>query len=191
MIIGITGGMGCGKTYVSNILKKQGFPVYSCDDRAKMIMKDDPDVKAALIELVGNDAYTDQGELNKSVISTYLYDNKDNREKINAIVHPKVKSDFLMWSQLQDSDVIFMESAILFESGFADMVDKVLYVYASDDVRIHRIIKRDKMNRMEVTRRIKAQMPEAVKMKLSDFCIINNGNSGYSNILKQLQNIQI
>lgn len=183
--------MGCGKTYVANILKKQGFPVYSCDDRAKLIMKDDPEVKAALTELIGNDAYTEQGELNKSVISTYLYDNKENREKIDAIVHPKVKADFIMWNQLQDSDVVFMESAILYESGFADMVDKVLYVYASDDVRIHRIIKRDKLNRMEVTRRIKAQMPEAVKMKLSDFCIINNNNTGYSNILKQLQNIQI
>lgn len=188
MIIGITGGMGCGKTYVSNILRKQGFPVYSCDDRARSLMKDDAEVKAALVELVGADAYTGNGELNKPVIAAFLYANKENREKINALVHPKVRLDFQMWCRLQDADVIFMECAILYESGFDQLVDKVLYVYASDDVRIHRIIHRDKLNRMEVTRRIKTQTPEAVKMRLADFCIINNGNN---NILKQLQNIKI
>ena len=188
MIIGITGGMGCGKTYISNVLRKQGFPVYSCDDRARRLMVDDADIKAGLIELVGENAFTDKGELNKPVIAEFLYANKENQEKINALVHPKVKADFQMWSKLQDADVIFMECAILYESGFDQLVDKVLYVYASDDVRIHRIIHRDKLNRMEVTRRVKTQIPEAVKMRLADFCIINNGNN---NILKQLQSIQI
>lgn len=188
MIIGITGGIGCGKTYVSNILRRQGFLVYSCDDRAKMIMKEDEAVKSALIELIGTDAYNEDSELNKSVIGAFIFANQENREKINAIVHPKVKADFQMWYNIQESDVVFMESAILYEVGFTDIVDKVLYVYASEEVRIRRIIKRDKLNRMEVTKRIKAQLSEAVKMKLADFCVINNGNN---NILKQLQNIQI
>lgn len=187
MKIGITGGIGSGKTYVSNFLRKQGFPVYSCDDRAKIIMKEDETVKAGLIELVGEEAYLEDGELNKPVIAKYLYESRENQEKIGALVHPRVKSDFEMWCHFQDSEVMFMESAILFESGLSETVDKILYVFATDEVRIRRIIQRDKVTRNEAHARIKAQMPEAVKLKLADYCIINNGNN---NIMKQLQNIQ-
>ena len=188
MKIGITGGIGSGKTYVANFLKKKGFPVYSCDDRARIIMKEDETIKAELIQLIGEDAYLEDGNLNKPVIANFLYANKENQEKIGALVHPRVRNDFEMWCNFQDSEVVFMESAILYESGLSDAVDKVLYVFAADDVRIKRIIHRDKITRNEAYARIKAQMPEAVKMKLSDYCIINNGNN---NILKQLQNIQI
>jgi len=188
MKIGITGGIGSGKTYVSNYLKRQGFPVYNCDDRAKIIMKDDENVKAEIIKLIGENAYLEDGNLNKPVIREFLYASKENQEKIGALVHPQVKDDFLMWCNFQDSEVMFMESAILYESGLADVVDKVIYVFASDEVRMHRIIHRDKITRNEAYDRIRAQMPEAVKLKLADYCIINNGTN---NIHKQLQNIQI
>ena len=188
MKIGITGGIGSGKTYVANFLKKKRFPVYSCDDRARIIMKEDESIKAELIKLIGEDAYLEDGNLNKPVIAKYLYETKEHQEQIGALVHPRVRTDFEMWCNFQDSEVVFMESAILYESGLADAVDKVLYVFASDEVRVRRIIQRDKITRNEAHARIKAQMPEAVKMKLADYCIINNGNN---NILKQLQNIQI
>lgn len=188
MKIGITGGIGSGKTYVSNLLKKQGFPVYNCDERAKLLMKDDAAVKAGVIELIGPDAFTETGDLNKKVISDFLYASKENQEKIGALVHPRVRRDFEMWCNFQDNEVMFMECAILFESGMADAVDKVLYVFASDEVRMRRLIQRDKITRTDAYIRMKAQMPEPVKMKLADFCIINNGNN---NILKQLQNIQL
>ena len=188
MKIGITGGMGCGKTYVSTILKKQGFPVYNCDDRARRLMKEDETIKSAVVELIGENAYTETGDLDKAVISQFIYSDEENRKKLNAIVHPRVKSDFLMWCNFQDSDVMFMECALLYESAIDDVVDKVLYVYASDEVRIHRIIKRDRINRTEAYLRMKSQMPEAEKMKRADFCIINNGNN---NVLRQLHNIQI
>lgn len=188
MKIGITGGIGSGKTYVATFLKKKGFPVYSCDDRAKILMKEDAEIKAELIKLVGEEAYLEDGNLNKPVIAKYLYESKENQEKIGQLINPRIKQDFTMWCNFQDSEVLFLESAILFESGLADAVDKVIYVFAADDVRIKRIIHRDKITRMEAYNRMKAQMPEAVKMKLSDYCIINNGNN---NILKQLQNIEI
>ncbi len=180
--------MGCGKTYVSTILKKQGFPVYNCDDRARRLMKEDETIKAAIIELIGENAYTETGELNKPVIAEYLYSDEENRKKINELVHPRVRNDFNMWSNFQDSDVMFMECALLYESGFEDLVDKVIYIYAADEVRIHRIIKRDGLNRTVAYQRMKTQMPEAEKMKRADFCVINNGNN---NVLKQLHNIQI
>ena len=105
--------MGCGKTYVSTILKKQGFPVYNCDDRARRLMKEDETIKAAIIELIGENAYTETGELNKPVIAEYLYSDEENRKKINELVHPRVRNDFNMWSNFQDSDVMFMECALL------------------------------------------------------------------------------
>lgn len=188
MKIGITGGMGCGKTYICSILRKQGFPVYNCDDRAKRLMKEDEDIKSALIELVGPELYTEDGEINKPVMAAFIYACKENREKVNALVHPRVRSDFNMWCNFQDSEVMFMESALLYESGFETEVDKVIYIYAADEVRIHRIIKRDKINRTEAYIRMKSQLPEAVKMKRADYCIINNGTN---NILKQLQSIKI
>lgn len=188
MKIAITGGMGCGKTYVSTILKKQGFPVYNCDERAKRLMKEDETIKAEIIKMIGEDAYTETGDLNKTVISEYLYSDKQHQEQINALVHPRVRNDFIMWCNFQDTDVMFMESALLYEAGFEDLVDKVIYVYASDEVRIHRIIKRDRLNRTEAYQRMKAQMPEAEKMKRADYCVINNGNN---NVMKQLHNIQI
>ncbi len=188
MKIGVTGGIGSGKSHVCSILRKQGYPVYNCDDRAKQLMVETPSVKSALTELIGSEAYTEEGELNKEVIAAFLYANEENRAKVDAIVHPCVKNDFRNWAAVQASDFVFMECALLFESGFNDEVDKVLYIYAREDVRIARVIRRDKITREEAYKRLKAQMPEVVKMKLADFCIINNGNN---NIVKQLQEVQI
>ena len=188
MKIGITGGIGSGKTYVATFLKKKGFPVYSCDDRARILMKEDAEIKAEIIKLIGEEAYLEDGNLNKPVIANYLYACKENQEAIGQLINPRIRQDFQMWCNFQDSEVMFMECAILFEAGLADAVDKIIYVFASDEVRINRIIHRDKITRGEAYNRMRAQMPEAVKMKLSDYCIINNGNN---NILKQLQNIEI
>lgn len=188
MKIGITGGMGCGKTYVCNLLRKQGFPVYSCDERAKRLMKEDEAIKAAIVQVVGEDAYTEDGELNKPVLTAFLYSSKENQDKINAIVHPRIRSDFNMWCNFQDSDVMFMECAILYEAGLETAVDKVIYIYASDEVRMRRVIRRDKINRTEAYNRMQMQLPEEEKLKRADYCVLNNGSN---NILKQLHNIEI
>lgn len=184
--IGITGGIGSGKSYIADLIKKQGLPVFNCDDAAKYIMANDDEIKAKLKELIGEEIYTDGGDLNKQMMSDFIYLNEDNRKKINEIVHPAVREQYMRWLSVQYTSVVFMESAILFESGFSDLVDKVIHVFASDEVRLHRLIKRDGLTRMQAYERMQAQMSEAVKMKFADYCILNNGNM---NVAKQLGHI--
>ncbi len=184
--IGITGGIGSGKSYIADLIKKQGLPVFNCDDAAKYIMANDDEIKAKLKELIGEEIYTDGGNLNKQMMSDFIYLNEDNRKKINEIVHPAVREQYMRWLSVQYTSVVFMESAILFESGFSDLVDKVIHVFASDEVRLHRLIKRDGLTRMQAYERMQAQMSEAVKMKFADYCILNNGNM---NVAKQLGHI--
>lgn len=184
--IGITGGIGSGKSYIADLIKKQGLPVFNCDDAAKYIMAHDDEIKAKLKELIGEEIYTDGGNLNKQMMSDFIYLNEDNRKKINEIVHPAVREQYMRWLSVQYTSVVFMESAILFESGFSDLVDKVIHVFASDEVRLHRLIKRDGLTRMQAYERMQAQMSEAVKMKFADYCILNNGNM---NVAKQLGHI--
>lgn len=184
--IGITGGIGSGKSYIADLIKKQGLPVFNCDDAAKYIMANDDEIKANLKELIGEEIYTDGGNLNKQMMSDFIYLNEDNRKKINEIVHPAVREQYMRWLSVQYTSVVFMESAILFESGFSDLVDKVIHVFASDEVRLHRLIKRDGLTRMQAYERMQAQMSEAVKMKFADYCILNNGNM---NVAKQLGHI--
>lgn len=184
--IGITGGIGSGKSYIADLIKKQGLPVFNCDDAAKYIMANDDEIKAKLKELIGEEIYTDCGNLNKQMMSDFIYLNEDNRKKINEIVHPAVREQYMRWLSVQYTSVVFMESAILFESGFSDLVDKVIHVFASDEVRLHRLIKRDGLTRMQAYERMQAQMSEAVKMKFADYCILNNGNM---NVAKQLGHI--
>ncbi|MCQ2132624.1 MAG: dephospho-CoA kinase [Bacteroidaceae bacterium] len=184
--IGITGGIGSGKSYIADLIKKQGLPVFNCDDAAKYIMANDDEIKAKLKELIGEEIYTDGGNLNKQMMSDFIYLNEDNRKKINEIVHPAVREQYMRWLSVQYTSVVFMESAILFESGFSDLVDKVIHVFASDEVRLHRLIKRDGLTRMQAYERMQAQMSEAVKMKFADYCILNNGNM---DVAKQLGHI--
>lgn len=187
MKIGITGGIGSGKTCVCDIIKKQGFPVYNCDNRAKQLMVENEDIKEQIINLIGPDAYTEEGKLNKTVVSQYLFSDKEHQDKLNAIVHPVVMKEFSEWADEQFSNLIFIESAILFEAGFRDMVDKVIEVYAAEEIRIIRTIKRDHITREQVKAIMNAQLNETVKMKLADYCIINNGNI---DILQQLKQIK-
>ena len=186
--IGITGGIGSGKSYVSDLIKKQGLPVFNCDDAAKFIMANEDEIKNKLKLLVGDDVYTESGALNKEVMGNYIFSNDENRQKVNDIVHPAVREQYLRWLSVQYTPVVFMESAILFESGFSDLVDKVIHVFASDEVRIHRLIQRDGLTRMQAYDRMKAQMSEAVKMKLADYCIPNNGNISLSKQIGRILN---
>ena len=184
--IGITGGIGSDKSYIADLIKKQGLPVFNCDDAAKFIMINEDEIKSKLKELVGEAVYNEDGSLNKDVMADFVFSSEENRQKVNDIVHPAVREQYMRWLSVQYTPVVFMESAILFESGFTDLVDRVIHVFASDEVRLHRLIKRDGLTRMQAYDRIKSQMSEAVKMKLADYCILNNGNMSLS---KQLGRI--
>jgi len=176
-IIGMTGGIGCGKSYVSAKMQLRGIPVYDCDSRAKLITATDPVVKLELTRLVGPTLYCPCGcgVMQKEVLAKFIFGNPENMAKVNAIIHPRVKEDFRKWISARESkDFCVLESAILFESGFDSEVDFRVCVDAPLELRIQRCIKRDNTTREAVQKRIESQMPQTEKCSRADFVIVND-----------------
>lgn len=172
--LGITGGIGSGKSVLSRILRALGYPVYIADDRAKVLMVTDVKIIEPLKELLGQEAYLD-GALNKQLIAAYLFDNPENTTRINQIVHPRVWADFLDWCELNgEAEILGFESAILFEANFLDAVDYSVLVYAPEDMRIKRAVARDKSTHELIRKRISAQASDEWKMEQADYIIRND-----------------
>lgn len=186
MKIGVTGGIGSGKSYVCRMIEAMGYPVYYTDDEAKRLMLSHDTIRTSLVSLLGKDVYLPSGDINKPLLAKYLFAGKDNADRINSIVHPVVKSDFLHWAELQDSAHVFMECAILFESGFDSVVDFKWIVTAPEDVRLARAMTRDQASESQIRDRMKSQMAESDKVRLADRCIINDGQSDVYNQLRAL-----
>lgn len=175
MRIGITGGIGSGKSYVCHILAQQlGVPFYDCDREAKRLMHASPELRQQLQALVGAEVYDADGQLDKAVMSRYLFADAAHAARVNAIVHPAVKADFLAWAARQTTDVL-MESAILVEAGFREVVDTLIVVEAPLELRIRRAMQRDGASREQVEARIRQQLPAEELRKQADFIIINDG----------------
>lgn len=174
--LGITGGIGSGKSFVSRCLK-EGFSVqvYDTDREAKRLMLEHEGIRADLIALLGEEVYTAAG-LNKPLLAAYIFSSLENAQKINAIVHPRVKEDFRNWAFRQEQagcQLVGVESAILFESGFDREVDKTLTVSAPLELRITRVMERDRVGREQVLERITAQISDEERNRLSDFSVEN------------------
>lgn len=177
--IGVTGGIGSGKSFLSSMLKERGIPVFDSDTEAKKLMLTDVFIISSLKSLLGEDVYTG-GKLNKPLLASYIFSSADNAAKINSIVHPRVKKAFLSWADERFSGgdrVVAIESAILFESGFSDVVDKIVTVVAPIDVRVSRVMSRDSTTRDKVMERINSQMGDDEKISKSDFIIENDGRN--------------
>ena len=183
--IGITGGIGSGKTYVCQLLRQRGIPVYHCDDEAKRLMLESPVIRQQLSQLIGNDTYIHH-ELNKPLIAAFLFANEENAAKVNAIVHPVVKEDFLQWAERQNTPIVAQECALLFESGFQDTVDVTVEVYAPLSLRLQRAIQRDHATPQQIQARMAQQMNEEEKRQRADFCILNDGTTDLDEQLEQL-----
>lgn len=183
--IGITGGIGSGKSFVCRMFAELGFPIYDCDSEAKRLMTESVEIKQRLTSLIGENAY-EGSTLNKPVIAKYLFADKDNAQRVNSIVHPVVKRDFLTWAKSQSSPIVIQECAILFESGFEDTVDKTIEVYAPESIRLQRAMSRDNAQESQIRARMAQQMPEEEKKAKADFVIINDGET---NIKLQIDNI--
>lgn len=173
--IGITGGIGSGKSIVSKILQLMGYPVYSSDQRAKDIMTEDQSIITGLKSLFGEEAYTNSN-LNRSYIATQIFQNDSKRIAMNNLVHPAVRKDFQDWVKRQKSPILFQESALLFETGNYKSFDGIILVTAPEKVRMQRIRERDKLTDEQVQARFNAQLSEEEKMKLTDYIIYNDGN---------------
>ncbi len=178
--IGITGGIGSGKSFVCKKIEALGFPVYYCDDEAKRLMVEDGDIVKGLIGLIGPDSYIEDKEqnciqLNKPVVANFLFASSENVQKINSLVHPRVKSDFQNWASRQNSKAVFMESAMLFEAHFQDFVDRTILVTAPMDVKMERAMLRDHSSREQIESRMRQQQDENNIISLVDYLILNDG----------------
>lgn len=170
--IGITGGIGSGKTVIAQLLETMNIPVYLADIESKKLTESSEQIKNGLIQLFGQDIYT-EGRLNKPQLASIIFTNKASLAAVNKIIHPVVKNDFKVWSDKKQ--IVAMESAILFESGFQDCVDYIICVSAPLETRIERAMKRDNLSRQHIIERINNQMPQEEKEKRSDFVINNDG----------------
>ena len=171
--IGLTGGIGSGKTFVGAIFSKLGIPVFNADDQARKCMSENEVLKQDIQNVFGDNVYHN-GLIQNKVLADIVFNNNQKLEELNKLVHPVVRQRFDSWSVEQTSRIIIKEAAILFESDSHLDLDKVICVSAPEESRIERVIKRDNTSRAQVLRRIEIQMPQNEKEKLSDFVIIND-----------------
>lgn len=180
-IIGVTGGIGSGKSVVSRLLRLMGIPVYDCDREAKRLMLENADVRRALVSAAGERVYTADGQLDRAYLASYMFGNAEHVALVNAIVHPAVRDDFRQWAQRIGREIVAVESALLFEAGMEADVDTVVYVYAPEAVRLARAIQRDASNESSVRRRMQSQLSEQEYMQRADNVICNDGSHSLIN----------
>ena len=176
--VGITGGIGSGKTHICKLLELMNFSVFYSDTEAKNIQNTDPEVRTKLIELFSEECYTEDG-LNRKFLAEIIFSNPTAKKQVEEIMHPTVAKHFTQWCETKEASnerIVFIESAILYESGFDKMVDKVIMVYADENVRIERSMRRDGADRTAIEERIKNQGSDKEKCKKADFVIYNNPN---------------
>lgn len=175
-LIGITGGIGSGKTAVAKIIENSGYPVYYSDDRAKDIVNDNAKLKTEISKLLGENAYDEKGNYNRKWVAQQIFNDDEKRLALNALIHPAVRLDFENWRYNQTSNWIFKETALLFELGLDKDCDTTILVTADEETRIRRVMMRDNKTREEVWKIIQKQMPEEEKRQKADFIIENHSD---------------
>ncbi|MEE6128993.1 dephospho-CoA kinase [Chryseobacterium arthrosphaerae] len=175
-IIGLTGGIGSGKTTVAHFIEEFGFPVYYSDDRAKAIVNESEDLKIKIKELLGEESYDKNGLYDRKFVAGKVFSNQDLLEQLNEIIHPAVRIDFEDWVKKQTKYLVFKETALLFELKLNRQCYKSLLVTAEDNIRIKRVMDRDNKTYREVQAVMEKQMSEKDKIKMADCIIYNNTN---------------
>ena len=174
-LIGITGGIGAGKSTVSTICKHLGFKVYNSDQRAKEIVSEDSIIKKKLISFFGNNVYKN-GVLDRKFLSDKIFNDKSSLQQINSIIHPAVKKDFNSWVINNSNEkILFKESALLFESGAYKELDKIILIVSDKNLRVSRVLNRDQnRSKKEIESIIDKQIDEVDAIKYADIVIDNN-----------------
>jgi dephospho-CoA kinase len=175
MKLGITGGIGSGKTSVCRVFNALGIPVFSADPVAREIMENDKGIVSRINSLAGKDLYA-RGRLDRMELASLIFNDITLLEKVNALVHPLVISHFLKWEKEQSASYVIMEAAILFESGASKLVDRIASVIAPIEERVSRVIQRNGLSREQVLERMMNQIDDDMKIKLSDYVIHNSEN---------------
>ena len=173
-IIGITGGIGSGKSTVSKFIEALGFSVYDSDFWAKELVNIDENLKSRIIELLGDESYDDNRKYNRKFVAEKVFENQELLLQLNQIIHPVVKIHFENWVNAQNAEFVFKETALLFELKLNESCHQSILVTADENIRIKRVMNRDGRTYREVKEIIDKQMPEVDKVKLADFVIQNN-----------------
>ena len=171
--VGLTGGIGSGKSIVAQIFEVLGIPVYYSDWEAKRIMNENDSVKKILIEYFGEETYSN-GQLNRSYLASVIFNDSHKTELVNSLIHPEVIADADKWFEKQTAPYAVKEAALIFESGAHQHLDKVIGVFAPQNLRLQRIMQRDNMKPEEIFKRMEKQMDEEIKMRLCYYVIKND-----------------
>ena len=176
-LVGITGGIGSGKSTVCQIFKILGIPVYAADDRAKWLMTHDSNVKGEILSLFGKSSYHENGTLNRSFLAETVFSDPEKVKQINAIVHPAVRLDFENWAKKQNAPYVLKEAALIFETGGNQQLDAVINVSSPLKIRVARVLMRDPhRSEKQVNEIINQQLPDEEKNQKADFVIKNMDN---------------
>ena len=186
-IIGLTGGIGSGKSTVAKFIEEMGFPVYYSDVRAKEIVNDDELLKKGIIELLGEKAYDENGFYDRKYVAEIVFNDEELLQKLNGMIHPAVKYDFEKWVGNQTTEFVFKETALLFELKLNESCFKSVLVTADDNLRLKRVMDRDGKTYREVENVMNKQMPEKDKIKIADFVIFNN--DGMDELQAETENV--
>ena len=176
MKLGITGGIGSGKTSVCRVFNVLGIPVFSADTEAQKIMNEDREIKEGINEIAGKNIYP-ENKLDRMELASLIFNDPVRLKKVNDLVHPVVFNNFLLWAEEQTTPYVIMEAAILFESGAYRLVDRVATIVAPIEERISRVTFRNKLTREQVMDRIRNQMTDEDRIKRSDYVINNSENA--------------
>ena len=189
MFIGITGGIGSGKTFICEKFRAMGVPVYNADERAKFLMENDESLIAVLKSFFGEEIYVNN-KLQRKRLASKVFNNKKALAKLNSIVHPAVEKDVENWTEThKNKKYLLKEAALLFETGSYKQVDKTILVHAPEDERVLRVMKRDNSSKEQVLSRIKNQLSDLDKMEKADFIINNNGKNEVDKIVMKLNSL--
>lgn len=193
-IIGLTGGIGSGKSTVAKFIEEMGFPVYYSDVRAKEIVNDDELLKKGIIELLGENAYDENGLYDRKYVAEIVFNDEELLQKLNGMIHPAVKYDFEKWVGNQTTEFVFKETALLFELKLNESCFKSVLVTADDNLRLKRVMDRDGKTYREVENVMNKQMPEKDKIKIADFVIFNNDGmdelqAETENVIRQIEKL--
>jgi dephospho-CoA kinase len=185
--VAVTGGIGTGKTTVSNLFEKIGIPVFNSDEIAKELMHNDSQLKSDIIKAFGDESYINN-ELNRAYLSDIVFNDETLLNKINSIVHPQVGKEFNQWLLNQQSKYIIYESAIIFENNSEDLFDKIICVIAPEEDVISRVMKRNSFSRDKVISIISNQLPDQVKINKADYIIENINKSDLTDRVLEIHN---
>tara|TARA_R110002051_G_scaffold68564_8_gene123683 strand:- start:1931 stop:2515 length:585 start_codon:yes stop_codon:yes gene_type:complete len=172
IVVGLTGGIGSGKSTIAAMFHELGVPVYNSDERAKHLMNTSKKIKKELVELLGKKAYLDD-KINITYIAKKVFNDADMLEKLNKIVHPVVRKDFIKWTKKQNAPYVIQETALLFENNAQELYDSVILVTAPKKIRIERVLSRDGSTKEQIIARMNNQLDDETNLESTNFVIEN------------------